>query len=159
MSGYGLILGLNPKKAMNKGVADVPSHVEHARRNGHVFWDRNAKIKDDDQRRLDGGYLYLWEAGGTGIRYRFKIEAFYDGQDEFEHLLEDPRVSKYLTPARKYDGVDKRKILAGEKCGTFILLKDPEEVGHLRPTDFKKVDGTRVKTEVVRGPGIFVKVV
>lgn len=156
---YGWILGLNPKKAMNPMNANVQVHVDFCNERGKVFWDRNKRFPDKVQALLRGGYLYLWEAGGKGIRYRYHIDDLLDGQDDFERILNDPALRQYLPSWRAYEGEDRRKVLAGEKCGSFILCSDPEEVGPIDLSSFRTWKRKQVRATSVRGTGIGVLVV
>lgn len=155
---YGWILGLNPKKAMNRMNANVQAHVDFCKERGKVFWDRNKRFPDKVQSLLRGGYLYLWEAGGRGITYRFQIDDLFDGQEDFERILHDAKLSTYLPSWRAYEGEDRRKVLSGEKCGSFILCSDPEVVGPVDLTTFKTWKGKQVRATSVRGTGIGVLV-
>jgi hypothetical protein len=151
---YGWILGLNPRKAMNRMNANVQAHVDFSTERGKVFWDRNKRFPDKVQSLLRGGYLYLWEAGGRGITYRFHIDDLFDGRDDFERILDDPTLRTYLPSWRAYEGEDRRKVLAGEKCGSFILCRDPVEVGPIDLSNLRTWKGKRVRAKVVRGSGI-----
>ncbi len=155
MDKWCLLLPASGKRAMNEGVADVEEHVQHCIDNDGVFWDRNKPVPLDEQRRIEGGYLYLAESGI--VRTRFTIVRCFDGHENYENLINSPVYRRHFTPDRIYSGENYHAVMDGEKCGTFLLLKDPQSVGPYETSDFTLAKDGRPVRGAVQGTGKYVR--
>ena len=151
-----LLLQASEKGAMNKQVANVHLHYVHAKKNKCVFWDRNITIPLKRQEQIKGNYLYIYEKV-YGVQFRFTIVDFYDGQTEYQKILDTPSLKQCLPKCREYKGSDLEKVKRGKKCKTFIRLTAPMLIGPYEIDDFIREDGSPLKRDYLRENGAYVK--